>query len=99
MKRRLVNFLIWLLYKLDPMHMEKCSVSTSVIADFINYIPDDHKWHYCGLTIDYWIKIGEGLMERDKIWMDGVRVSTIVREITDGQDGNVVPLNDVKGEF
>lgn len=101
MKKKFVNFLLWLANRIDRVHLERCTIALKVEADFIHFIPDDKKWHYCAITIEHWIKINDKPIEKKKIYMDGVMVSSCLREITDGTDktDGTTPIDIGKDEF
>ena len=74
LKRWLINSLIKLLRHLDNPHFERCSIGTKLEADFTHYIPNDDKWHYCAMSIDYWLKInGDKIIKMDT-YVDDVMV-------------------------
>ncbi len=98
---KIVNFLLWIANKIDRVHFGRCTIALKVEADFTHFIPDDKKWHYYAMTIEHWMKINNKPIEKKQIYMDGIRVSSCLREVTDGTDktDGTTPIDIGKGVF
>jgi len=81
MKQKILNFLVWLMDKLDPTYLTKCSIGTKTEVNWTHYVPNDGKWHHCALTLDYWLKVGGKNIVREHKFADGKQVYKTVKEI------------------
>lgn len=75
MKKKLLNFLIWLISKLDYRHFKRCSIGTKIEIDSVNYISDDNKWHKVNYSIEYFIKVGKETKIKEDVFIDDIMLT------------------------
>ena len=81
MKNKICNFLVWILNKWLSPEFDKCQFGTTITIGLKHYIPNDNEWHHCALTTGYWIKLPkEGIM-KENLYIDGVRVRKVLKEL------------------
>ena len=84
MKRRIADFLVWLLHKLAPYHIElqKQYLGTEKLeVSFSKYIPRDGAWHQVSVNLSLWMLAGNPeVLKRDKdtkMFVDGAVVAEL----------------------
>lgn len=77
MKKLIVNFLVFLLSKLDPQTLKHCIVDKTLSVRFQKYVPNDNKWYHVGYTISFSVKRNNKKISKkgkEKFFLDGVSI-------------------------
>lgn len=78
-KKRIISFLIRLINKIDPDHIEteQLTYGDEIIFKYRKYLPNDNKWHKIGMTFECWALANQAKDKTEKMYVDGVLVSEL----------------------
>lgn len=80
-RRKLAQWLMKIVNWLDDDFLQATCIGDKIEIDVLKYVPPDKKWHHCAATVEYWFRQDSPGVKKEEFYLDGVRISNILREI------------------
>ena len=81
MKRKLIEFLVWLTFKLDPRRVITGQIIGKGVftINWQKYVPNDGNWHYVSMNMSCWMLSANPAVlskdEEEQVYLDGTVIT------------------------